>query len=383
MEAAQVEPASSVENQTVEEPPSMKFTWTIDNFTRLNTKKHYSDVFVVGGYKWRILIFPKGNDVDHLSVYLDVADSPTLPHGWSRYAQFSLSIASQIHKKYSIRNDTQHQFNAQENDWGFTSFVPLGDLYDPSRGFLVNDTVIIKANVIVPMANTAAASSQELTGSTTQLNPTPELIGKPIATPATARISSIPEVEDIDAISVDELDVFSLQNLCSGISSSLTPSVLSLQSSFSPSEEEIELALKQIMKGLQTLSDIDELSGITTHQKADILSLAEKFETLSSHVNRVIKAKDDLARKEMLKSTLDQNLRSSVADFTVKKAEIGQVEQEIQELKDKLYVAENKKATLATETKEIYKGSLLKKKELDGLNMELTNYIENIRLRNK
>lgn len=49
---AQAEPASTVENQQVEDPPSMKFTWTIDNFTRLNTKKHYSEVFVVGSYKW-------------------------------------------------------------------------------------------------------------------------------------------------------------------------------------------------------------------------------------------------------------------------------------------------------------------------------------------
>ncbi|WRX24728.1 Peptidase C19 [Theobroma cacao] len=149
MEVAQVEPASTVENQQVEDPPSMKFTWTIENFSRLNTKKHYSDIFVVGGYKWRILIFPKGNNVDHLSMYLDVADSSTLPYGWSRYAQFSLAVVNQIHHKYSIRKDTQHQFNARESDWGFTSFMPLSDLYDPSRGYLVNDTVVVEAEVAV------------------------------------------------------------------------------------------------------------------------------------------------------------------------------------------------------------------------------------------
>lgn len=45
--------------------------------------------------------------------------------------------------------DTQHQFNARESDWGFTSFMPLSDLYDPSRGYLVNDTVIVEAEVAV------------------------------------------------------------------------------------------------------------------------------------------------------------------------------------------------------------------------------------------
>ncbi|CAN6577228.1 unnamed protein product [Malus baccata var. baccata] len=149
MEVAQVEPASTVDSQPVEDPPTMKFTWTIENFTRLNIKKHYSDMFVVGGYKWRILIFPKGNNVDYLSMYLDVADSGTLPYGWSRYAHFSLAVVNQIHTKYSIRKDTQHQFNARESDWGFTSFMPLGDLYDPSRGYLVNDTVVVEAEVAV------------------------------------------------------------------------------------------------------------------------------------------------------------------------------------------------------------------------------------------
>ncbi|XP_060186405.1 ubiquitin C-terminal hydrolase 13-like isoform X3 [Lycium barbarum] len=45
--------------------------------------------------------------------------------------------------------DTQHQFNARESDWGFTSFMPLSELYDPSRGYLMDDTVIVEADVAV------------------------------------------------------------------------------------------------------------------------------------------------------------------------------------------------------------------------------------------
>ncbi|KAJ6983687.1 hypothetical protein NC653_026490 [Populus alba x Populus x berolinensis] len=146
---AQAETATAVDAQSVDDPPSARFTWTIDNFSRFNTKKLYSDVFVVGGYKWRILVFPKGNNVDHLSMYLDVADSTNLPYGWSRYAQFSLTVINQLHQKYSIRKDTQHQFNARESDWGFTSFMPLGELYDPGRGYLVNDSCIVEADVAV------------------------------------------------------------------------------------------------------------------------------------------------------------------------------------------------------------------------------------------
>ncbi|XP_072978196.1 ubiquitin C-terminal hydrolase 12 isoform X1 [Typha angustifolia] len=146
---AQTETVSTAENQQLEDPPTSRFTWTIENFSRLNIKKHYSDVFIVGGYKWRVLIFPKGNNVDHLSMYLDVADSANLPYGWSRYAQFSLAVINQIHNKYTIRKETQHQFNARESDWGFTSFMPLSELYDPSRGYLVNDTLVVEAEVAV------------------------------------------------------------------------------------------------------------------------------------------------------------------------------------------------------------------------------------------
>ncbi|CAN4119124.1 unnamed protein product [Withania somnifera] len=145
----QAETGNDVEKQPPEDPQTSRFTWKIDNFSRLNIKKLYSDTFVVGGYKWRILIFPKGNNVDYLSMYLDVADSANLPYGWSRYAQFSLSIANQIHNKYSIRKETQHQFNARESDWGFTSFMPLGELYDPNRGYIVDDTCVIEAEVAV------------------------------------------------------------------------------------------------------------------------------------------------------------------------------------------------------------------------------------------
>ncbi|XVF82670.1 hypothetical protein PTKIN_Ptkin16aG0067100 [Pterospermum kingtungense] len=143
------EAVSAVAAPAVDDPPSGRFTWTIENFSRLNTKKLYSDIFFVGGYKWRILIFPKGNNVDHLSMYLDVADAATLPYGWSRYAQFNLAVCNQMHSKYTVRKETQHQFNARESDWGFTSFMPLGELYDPSRGFLVNDTCIVEADVAV------------------------------------------------------------------------------------------------------------------------------------------------------------------------------------------------------------------------------------------
>ncbi|XP_060212567.1 ubiquitin C-terminal hydrolase 12-like isoform X2 [Lycium barbarum] len=136
--------------RTVDDPVSLCFTWTINNFSMLKVKKLYSDVFYVGGYKWRILLFPKGNNTDHLSVYLGVADAAKLPDGWSVYVQFSLVVLNQIRNKLPEKKDTKHQFNASEADWGYTSFMPLTELNDPGRGYLVDDKVTVEAYIVMP-----------------------------------------------------------------------------------------------------------------------------------------------------------------------------------------------------------------------------------------
>uniref|UniRef100_A0A7N0VJD6 ubiquitinyl hydrolase 1 n=1 Tax=Kalanchoe fedtschenkoi TaxID=63787 RepID=A0A7N0VJD6_KALFE len=141
--------ANSAENSATEEPSSSRFTWRVENFTRLNAKKLYSDTFSAAGHHWRILVFPKGNNVDYFSIYLDVADSESLSHGWRIYAHFTLAVVNQIHGNYSIVKDARHQFNAKESDWGFTPFMHLSELYDPTKGFIVNDTIVIEAEVAV------------------------------------------------------------------------------------------------------------------------------------------------------------------------------------------------------------------------------------------
>ncbi|KAJ4832037.1 hypothetical protein Tsubulata_017764 [Turnera subulata] len=125
----------------------VKFAWTITSFSGLNKTKLFSNSFLAGGCKWRILIFPKGNNVDCLSMYLDVADSATLPENWSRHAKFTLVLVNQMHMKKTISKDFDHRFNARESDWGCASFVPLTKLTKHGGGYLVNDTIMVEAHV--------------------------------------------------------------------------------------------------------------------------------------------------------------------------------------------------------------------------------------------
>ncbi|XP_061338181.1 ubiquitin C-terminal hydrolase 13-like isoform X2 [Gastrolobium bilobum] len=145
---AQPEAIKTMESDPVKDPSSSRFTWRIENFSRLTKKELYSEIFIVGGHKWRVFIFPKGNHVDYLSLYLDVADSASLPNGWSIYANFNLTIVNQVYKKDSLIKEMQHEFNARESDWGFTYFMPLGELNDLCGGYIVNDTLVVEAKFI-------------------------------------------------------------------------------------------------------------------------------------------------------------------------------------------------------------------------------------------
>ncbi|CAL5362809.1 unnamed protein product [Camellia sinensis] len=65
------------------------------------------------------------------------------------YQRISLEDEFEFELREISLRKTQHQFNARESDWGFTSFMPLSELYDPGRGYLANDTCIIEAEVAV------------------------------------------------------------------------------------------------------------------------------------------------------------------------------------------------------------------------------------------
>ncbi|MFS7889860.1 putative ubiquitinyl hydrolase 1 [Helianthus anomalus] len=140
------------ESTVFDDHPPARFIWEIENCSGFKDKCFYTDSVIAGGYKWRVLIYPNGNNVeDRLSMYLHSDDSRTLPHGCSICAKCSLSVVNQMHHSLNVRKDTQHlfEFTSRTNDWGFKSFMPLSELYDEGKGYNVNDTCIIEAVITV------------------------------------------------------------------------------------------------------------------------------------------------------------------------------------------------------------------------------------------
>jgi hypothetical protein len=64
----------------------------------------------------------------------------------------------------------RNEFNASSDNWGYSSFMPLVDLRDPQKGFIVNDVCIVGAEVFVGKHKLApesqASQSASLTGHT-------------------------------------------------------------------------------------------------------------------------------------------------------------------------------------------------------------------------
>ncbi|KAM7261790.1 hypothetical protein ACFE04_020867 [Oxalis oulophora] len=132
---------SQVGNQS-----AVKFVWKLDNFSQMEDKEYCSDVFVAGGCKWRLYVFPKGLVRGYLSVYVDVADADVLPLGWSRKAMISLAVMNPFNPTKKIKAEASEQrFCAKNRYWGSSMFIRLADLR-PTDAY--PNTVIIKTEII-------------------------------------------------------------------------------------------------------------------------------------------------------------------------------------------------------------------------------------------
>ncbi|XP_050914888.1 protein RESTRICTED TEV MOVEMENT 3 [Lathyrus oleraceus] len=124
-----------------------KFTWKIENFSRLKEDEVYSEPFVLGGYPWRISLFPKGHEVENsLSIFLEAMQTANMSEGWKRHVKYKLLLFDQLNANMTI---CRGKFNATRKAMGFRTFLPLDELHDPVKGFIVKDTCIVGLEVCV------------------------------------------------------------------------------------------------------------------------------------------------------------------------------------------------------------------------------------------
>ncbi|KAE8056846.1 hypothetical protein FH972_013582 [Carpinus fangiana] len=135
------------------------YAFQIKNFSLLlgmKEEKCDSRQFEVGGYQWRLVLYPNGkknsNGNDHISLYLAISNTKDLQLGWEVNANIKFFVFDQIRDKYLCIQDANvrvRRFHKFKTEWGFAQLLSHKSLNDSSNGYLVDDTCIFGVEVFV------------------------------------------------------------------------------------------------------------------------------------------------------------------------------------------------------------------------------------------
>ncbi|KAL6779914.1 hypothetical protein ACKKBG_A14285 [Auxenochlorella protothecoides x Auxenochlorella symbiontica] len=137
-----------------------RFTWRIDNFTRLKDVLKRRKIqglciksrrFTVGGRDCRLIVYPRGQAQPPtcLSLFLEVWDPAPASLDWTSFVSHRLAVVNQRAEERSVAKESQNRYSCTAKDWGWRDFVSLTTLFDADAGFLVNDAVVFTADAVV------------------------------------------------------------------------------------------------------------------------------------------------------------------------------------------------------------------------------------------
>ncbi|KAL6347044.1 hypothetical protein AAG906_012295 [Vitis piasezkii] len=142
----------------IKDPDDGTFTWVIENFSTLNEEVLYSETFTIKEIKWKLSLYPKGNGKvknKSLCLFLELADCETLHHQRKLYTEFELLIKDQCNDENvepsHVKSNAKVWFCDSNKEWGFADMVSLSDLNDKSKDFLLNDSLIVEAKILLMM----------------------------------------------------------------------------------------------------------------------------------------------------------------------------------------------------------------------------------------
>ncbi|KAI4335061.1 hypothetical protein L6164_013743 [Bauhinia variegata] len=143
----------------VSDGPPAHYTVQVKSFSlleKISTGRYESGTFQAGGYNWKLIFYPKGkkskNVKEHISLYLALEGTSSLRPGWEVYATFRLFLLDQNNDKYLVVQDSvgkERRFHKMKSEWGFDEFIPLSTFNEDSNGYLVDDTCVFGAEVLV------------------------------------------------------------------------------------------------------------------------------------------------------------------------------------------------------------------------------------------
>ncbi|KAL5556057.1 hypothetical protein UlMin_038293 [Ulmus minor] len=122
--------------------------------SKASITKYCSSEFEAGGYKWILSVYPIGDKTkdaqDHISIYLELADTNKLGTCWEINSTFNFFIYDQIRDKYvSLQDEKVKRFHCMKTQWGIPKFIDHETFNNPSNGYLVNDSCTFGVEVFI------------------------------------------------------------------------------------------------------------------------------------------------------------------------------------------------------------------------------------------
>ncbi|KAG7551983.1 MATH/TRAF domain [Arabidopsis thaliana x Arabidopsis arenosa] len=128
----------------ISNPPNNVFTWKILHFSTLEDKNYKSDEFLVGDRYWRLGFNPKGGLVP---IYLYAQGFKANAVEVTTYGAANLRLKNQRNTNH-ITRFTEYWYLVLSGYGLGVNTIPLADVKDASNGYLVNDAIIIEAEML-------------------------------------------------------------------------------------------------------------------------------------------------------------------------------------------------------------------------------------------
>ncbi|KAK6242521.1 MATH/TRAF domain - like 7 [Theobroma cacao] len=194
VEVFAIQSGNKVEHfRTLRKQSEKVYIWNVEKFSELKATGHFSEPFSVGGFKWRLHLYPRGIPKargKYLSIYLCLHDesepdpgsgqkkqddskgasgsgkkkqyNPQLPRGKKMHVEYKLSINNQgkDKKPEKISKRGYAWFSALDTAWGFPYFTNLDDPGWRRGGFIFQDALLIELQIISMSLDTAEAGDE-------------------------------------------------------------------------------------------------------------------------------------------------------------------------------------------------------------------------------
>ncbi|GMH18156.1 hypothetical protein Nepgr_019997 [Nepenthes gracilis] len=155
--------AKTASLSTLNERSDSTFVWWIQDFSKLSDPA-FSNEFLMEGRSWKLKLAPKGHASGlhkSLSASLVLNDATDLTNGKKVYVEHELRLKNfQGPQDTDIARITRAWYSRSNGcEWGTDNLISLSELHDPSKGFLLEDKLIleVKLNLVFLMSDCGSA----------------------------------------------------------------------------------------------------------------------------------------------------------------------------------------------------------------------------------